>query len=132
MPTNWSGLYDGWYSTPYSTIGVANPFRRLRRVFGARASALKAKEIVRTFVTDDVGTTALWTHKRVAAQVGATSGEVASSLGGVRGTETVTDINRAITAGDETALLLEIDAVHTPSTWPTEKSGNSGGGKLGF
>jgi hypothetical protein len=131
MPA-WSGLYNSVHGVDYSLIGVANPFRRLRRVFGARASALKAKEIVRTFVTDDVGTTAAWTHKRVGAQTGAVSTEIASSLGGVRSVETVTDINRALTSADETALLLEIDAVHTPASWPTEKSGNSGGGKLGF
>lgn len=125
MPA-WSGLYDGVYATPYSTIGVPNTGRKLRRALKGM-TALKYKEILRTFVTDDVGTTALATHKRISAQ---TFGDM-STLGGVRVIDTVTDVNRAITAADETAILVDVDGVHTP-TFPTEKSGNSGGGKLGF
>lgn len=130
MPA-WQGGWTGVFGADHSLIGVANPMRRLRRAFGNRMSSLKARQLLRTFVTDDVGTTATKTHKRVAVQVAGTSGEIGASLGGIRGTETVTDINRAATAADETAILLELDALHTP-TYPTEKSGNSGGGKLGF
>lgn len=125
MPA-WSGLYDGVHNTPYSTIGTPNPSRRLSRSLRGMV-ALKMKEIVRTFVTDDVGTTALATHARIAA---GTPFDM-STMGGKRTVETVSDINRALTAADETALLVDIDGDHTP-TFPVEKSGNSGGGKLGF
>lgn len=125
MPA-WSGLYDGVYTTPYSTIGTPNTGRKLRRALKGM-TALKYKQILRTFITDDVGTVATKTHTRIAAQ------DVTdrASLGGKRVISTVTDINRAVTAGDETALLVDVDGVHTP-TFPVEKSGNSGGGKLGF
>lgn len=125
MPA-WSGLYDGVYSAPYSTIGKPNTGLKVRRALKG-LTALKYKQILRTFITDDVGTTATKTHARIAAQ----DNTDMSTLGGKRLTQTVTDINRAITAADETALLVDVDGVHTP-TFPVEKSGNSGGGKLGF
>lgn len=127
MPA-WSGLWNGVYQEPYSQIGTANQLRRLRRVWGNRMVSLKQRQILRTFVTDDVGTTATKTHTQVSAQDVNDIG----TLGGKRTITTITDINRAVTAADETALLKEIDAVHTPTTWPVEKSGNSGGGKQGF
>jgi len=119
MPA-WSGLWNGVYGADHSLIGTTNAGRRIRRALRG-VSSLKYKTLLRTFVTDDVGTTATKTHTRI----------VASDAGGVRQIETVTDVNRALTAADETAILKDVDGVHTP-TFPTEKSGNSGGGKLGF
>lgn len=124
MPA-WSGLYDSVHGVPYSTIGIPNPRRRLRRALKGMV-ALKAKTILRTFVTGDVGSAASKTHTRIHYP-----SLVNPSLGGLRSIETVTDISRNLDAADQTAFLLEIDGVHTP-TFPTEKSGNSGGGKLGF
>lgn len=124
MPA-WSGLYDGVHGVPYTTIGTANAYKRLRRAVRGRP-ALGFRKLLRTFITDDVGTTATQTHPRINAP-----NEVNPNLGGVRQIDTVTDINRAATAADETALLKEVDNSHTP-TFPTEGSGNSGGGKLGF
>lgn len=125
MPA-WSGLYNGVHGVDYSLIGVPSVMRRLRRAVRGMP-ALKQRQILRVFVTDDVGTTVTKTHTQVAAQ----DVNNLASLGGVRTIATVTDINRAATAADETALLKEIDGVHTP-TFPREASGNSGGGKLGF
>lgn len=124
MPA-WSGLYDSVHGVPYSTIGVVNPQRRLRRALKGLV-ALKTKRILRTFVTGDVGSTATQTHSRIHYP-----SLVNPSLGGKRSVETVTDINRALVAADQTSMLADIDGVHTP-TFPTERSGNSGGGKLGF
>lgn len=125
MPA-WSGLYDGIHMTPYTAIGVAQPQRRLRRAVRGLV-ALKLKKTLRTFITDDVGTTITATHSRVPAPAPFSPG----MNGGKITAEVVTDISRAATAADETALLLEVDNLHTP-TFPTERSGNSGGGKLGF
>lgn len=130
MPA-WSGLWNGVYQENYAQIGTAQQMRRLRKIFGNRMVSLKARELLRTMVTDDVGSTALATHTRITSQTGSTSYDVGATLGGKRLIETITDINRAVAAADETAILKELDAVHTP-TFPVEKSGNSGGGKQGF
>lgn len=127
MPA-WSGLWNHVYTDGHTLIGRREhaAYRRLSRSLRGM-TAVRAREIVRTFITDDVGTTALASHTRIAAPAPFNS----TAHGGVHGIETITDINRALVAADETALLLEIDADHTP-TFPTERSGNSGGGKLGF
>lgn len=127
MPA-WSGLWNHVYSEGHSLTGRTGnaAYRKLSRALRGMP-ALKFKEIVRTFVTDDVGTTALATHTRLTAPAPFN----ATAHGGVRSIETVTDINRVLVAADETELLREIDADHTPD-FPREKSGNSGGGKLGF
>lgn len=127
MPA-WSGFWNHVHSEGHSLIGRREyaAYRRLSRALRG-LTAVRAREIVRTFITDDVGSTALATHTRLAAPAPFD----ALAHGGVRSVETVTDINRALVAADETALLLELDADHTP-TFPVEKSGNSGGGKLGF
>ncbi len=128
MPA-WAGLWNGVYQEDHSLIGLTNPGRRLARAIGRqRQTARVYNELLRTLVTDDVGSTAASTITRAAAESGADPG---MSLGGVRSIETVAVINRAVTVDDETAILRDIDNDHTP-TFPTEKSGNSGGGKLGF
>lgn len=55
------------------------------------------------------------------------------NLGGKRAIETVTLINRNTTAADVSALKA-ITGVGTayPASYPADKSGNAGGGKLGF
>ena len=126
MPA-YSGLWDGVYNTPYPGTTIApNAQKRLRRALKGLGS-LAQQRIVRTFITGDVGSTATKTHTRVHGQLQTPN----PSLGGVRTLDTVTDINRALTADDQTTILAAIDNVHTP-TWPVELSGNSGGGKLGF
>lgn len=125
MPA-WSGLYNGVHGVDYSLIGTQNGSRRLGRAL-AGSEARKINKIVRGFVTGDTGTVVSGSHSRIVAYTPLTG-----YLGGVRQVETATDINRALTAADKTALLVDIDHVHTPAPFPTEKSGNSGGGKLGF
>lgn len=127
MPA-WSGFWDHVHSGGHSLIGRPNHAagRRLSRALRGM-TALKYKELLRTLVTDDVGSAAVATHTRIEAPAPFAS----MAHGGTRGIETITDINRNVEAADETAIVADIDAVNTP-TFPTEKSGNSGGGKLGF
>lgn len=122
----WSGLWNGVYQENHALIGVPSVRRRVGRALRGMSSKFY-NEIVRTFVTDDVGSAAAASHTRIAAQ---NPNDIGTS-GGVRTVETVTDISRNLAAADETKLLADIDNDHTP-TFPTEKSGNSGGGKLGF
>lgn len=123
MPA-WSGLWNGVHGDGHTLLAHSNPGKRLSRALRGM-TARKYKEILRTLVTDDVGTTAAASHSRLLHSTDS------RELGGVRSVETVTDVNRAVTAADETAIVADIDGDHTP-TFPTEKSGNSGGGKLGF
>ena len=125
MPA-WSGFWDSVHTGGHSLIGRKNAGRRLARAVRGLASKAQ-KELLRTLVTDDVGTAAAASHTRIAAMTPFNY----PTAGGVRTVETVTDISRDVEAADETSLLLDIDYNHTP-TFPVEKSGNSGGGKLGF
>jgi len=127
MPA-WSGLWNHVYTDGHSLTRRPHnsASRKLNRALrGLTAKAYK--EIVRTFVTDDVGSAAFASHTRVAAPAPFNS----TGHGGVHAIETINDINRNITAADETNLLGSVDGVHTP-TFPADKSGNGGGGKLGF
>lgn len=125
MPA-WSGLYDQIHGVPYSTIGIDNVNRRLRRALkGTSAKTRSFRKILRALNGAAVGGAALSTRTRIVAPAGA------MQEGGVRAIETVTEINRVTTVADQTAINLEIDGLDTP-TFPREASGNSGGGKLGF
>ena len=126
MPT-YSGLYNQIYGENYTGPTITpNALRRLRRAFKGLTS-LRNRQILRTLITNDVGTVATKSHVRLAAQ----DNTNIASLGGKRTVEVVSDINRAVTAADRTVQLTNLDNVHTP-VFPIEKSGNSGGGKLGF
>lgn len=129
MPA-WSGLWNDIYPEGYSGIRRTNnaASRKLSRALRGLV-ALKYKEIVRTFVTDDVGTTAFATHTRIPVQMIVNGAAV--GLGGKIYAEVVSDINRTLTAGDETELLKDVDGRVSP-TFVADKSGNGGGGKIGF
>jgi len=102
--TGWQGLYSREYTdlpTGYGSLSLNKwPQRnRIKRVVhreGFRAFT----ELFDTLVGAAAGGTALATHKRIAAEV-RTSGPQG---GGARTIETITDINRASTASDITAL----------------------------
>lgn len=126
MPA-WTGLWDGIYGQPYAQIDKPNPGFRLRRALKG-VTARKYKTILKVLVDGNVGDVATATHPRIQAGVQFDNG----TLGGKRVLETVTDVNRATVAADQTQIDSDILFAHTPNPFPTEKSGNSGGGKLGF
>ena len=76
------------------------------------------------------GGTATETYKRVSSPSGLTQSE---QFGGSRVIDTVTVINRATTASDETYIEAVQDRIYNaaPSTYPPDLSGNGGGGKAG-
>jgi hypothetical protein len=79
-------------------------------------------ELFDTLIGAAAGGTALATHKRISALPG-----VGAYDNGIRAVETVTDINRASTAADITALKEMVFAVSArPSTYPRDLSGNGG------
>lgn len=120
----WSGLWNGVYTDGHSLIGKSNVGKRLGRALKG-LSAAKYRAVLKTLVEGDVGDTAVASHTRLEAST------APMAYGGVRKLETVVDINRPTTNADVTAIVEDINKETTP-TFPTEKSGNSGGGKLGF
>jgi hypothetical protein len=119
MPA-WSGLFNGVHGEDHSLLvnetnlktKVTNAFRRL----GLR----KEKALLASLIGAAAGGTATLTRGRIEA---ITSDE---GLGGVRTVETVTDINRATTAADVTALkeVLAGRSVQ-PDSYDVELSGNN-------
>lgn len=110
----------------YSLLSGKMPRRdRIKRVVN-RDGFRTFTELFDTLIGAAVGGTALATHKRIAALPGASSGSGLPDSG-VRVVETITDINRATTNADITALKEMVFGVSSrPSTYPRDLSGNGG------
>lgn len=108
--------------------------RRMSIVLGPRA-ARPLRAVMRALNGAGVGATASASYKRVKAQNGITD---FFKTGGAVEIETVEQINRATTADDQAYInSLIFDNVPSekptiPGGYPTDASGNGGGGKLGF
>ena len=124
----YSGLWNGEYNEDYSLLVNKSPLqKRIARVF-RRGGLRTFQELALTLNGAAAGSTAAATHSRAEAERELGSPTV---NGGARTIETVTHVNRVTTAADKTA----IDAVlsqSTAPTYPTDASGNGGGGKLGL
>ena len=119
--TGWSGLYNDVNPGGYSLIYDKWPQRnRIRRVVN-REAFRAFTELFDTLIGAAAGGTAAATHKRVAGFTPDPAGPVG---GGLRTIETVTDINRATTADDITALKeMVFDVKTAPSSYPTNLAG---------
>jgi hypothetical protein len=84
---------------------------------------------LRSIVVSGVGTPAVATRERVK---GTQAYLDPSALGGLVQMELQTLINRNTTVADQNFILSVIDELTAPLVYPTDPSGNSGGGKLGF
>jgi hypothetical protein len=126
MPTTaWSGFYgDGIGSnSSYSILVNKNPRRNgIRRTMN-REGFRAITELFDTLLGAAAGDTAAATHSRVAAPADVSIG----AAGGTRTIDTITDINRASTAADITALKELTFGVTTRPTYPRDLSGNGGG-----
>lgn len=125
MPA-WSGLWNGVHGANHALIGArSNLQMRIAKLYareGARADA----NIIKALTGAAAGETAAETRKRVTATV-ATNGY---DQGGVRALETVNVINRATTAGDLAAVDAALDQKFAPTSYPADRSGMGGGGKI--
>lgn len=130
--TGYSGLWQttgdlSSYAMLFARSAQENRIALMSGTRGWRA----LREVLRTLVNENVGGTALDTYTRITAPNGLTD---ADELGGLRSVETVTTVNRATTATDRTYLnthIIDRHFIANPSSWPTDLSGNGGGGKLG-
>lgn len=125
MP-QWGGLWDNEHGATHSLlINQSSLRKRLSLIFRQRGNTV-LKELMLTLNGAVAGSTAQATHTRVQSKDG-----LNNDLGGKVTIETANRINRVTTAADKT----DIDSILTETripTYPVEKSGNSGGGKLGF
>ena len=131
MTLGYSGLWNGSHGEQHTplgnTVNVENIYRKLGTMFGEDASNENAKvrELLITLVGGAVTDTASTSRKRRTALQSLSD----NLQGGVVPIETVYDINRATVAGDATRLTAAL-AMSTKPTYPTDASGNGGGGKL--
>jgi hypothetical protein len=125
MPS-WAGGWDNMFGQPYALTGETGAAgRSLARLM--HATAQKDVGAVMTAL-DGVapGATALSTHAYVQARQ--TDG---LNFGGQVPIVQTQLINRATTAADVAQLNAIYKPTFAPTVYPVEKSGNSGGGKLG-
>ena len=128
----YSGLWNSVYNETYALTGRDSLRKHLMLILKKPGFDV-FDEILQTLITDSTpASTALVSRPQVAGDdlVGS---PIAN--GGVRTIETRTKINRAITAADKTDMLRILrdsttERVFAP-TYPTDLSGNGGGGKLG-
>ena len=128
--TGWNGLLSAMNLTPTSGTlidGQALLYKKIARAVN-RPSMRRARAIMRglsnsTNAAGSVGDTISSTYKRVSHSV----------IGGVQTIETVNALASA--ASTSTQQTEQNDNVYddktAPSTYPTEASGNGGGGQLG-
>jgi hypothetical protein len=122
--TAWSGLFDGFYGSPYVLQFPKNRSERSQvgLQFMKRGMA-KDKALVTALLGTAAGGTAASTWSRVKDQnIGPTD---IMKNGGIVALETVTDVNRATTAADVTELMAYMFN-YNPSL--TVKASSSGTG----
>ena len=124
---SFTGLWNGVYGTPYALTNSRNKLERDIALAFEKAGAQPLSAVAIALNGSAVGGTASRTRRRVLA-VRSLSGY---DLGGQRAIEAVTDINRATTAADETALDNIYNGVFALTSYPVDRSGNGGGGKVG-
>ena len=124
--TQFSGLFDHYHGTGHSFIQKGNTKRAMSQLL-RRPKNKALRELMTTLLGASAGATAADTVTRVAAH----DPDNVDTLGGVRSIETVTNVNHATTAADVTDIN---DKMFSPnnSVFVADKSGNGGGGKLGF
>ena len=128
MPA-WSGFWNQIYGQNYAlTTGRGNVRREFSQMFERSTGVTPYGRVIRQLVNGNVGGTATGSYNRVAVQ----NPQDGSTLGGKRGIEAKTTINRATTAQDITNISDDLDWNKFTPVWPRDKSGNGGGGKRGY
>lgn len=130
---SWSGLFDRQYGQPYAPLGTNNTKEfnatekaTLTRAFRGRGNRMLAA-VVQALTGAAVGGAASATYKQVAGDANPSS---PLTGGGVRTVSTSTDVGRVTTVADQTLVVTLLTATSAP-TYPVDRSGSGGGGKLG-
>lgn len=116
----------------YAMYGNRTAIERQIDHFLGQPGFKQYRRVMRALLGASVGGTATETVARVSAPAGLTQN---NQLGGARAIDTITIINRATTAADLTAMQAITDRTYnmapTIANYPTDPSGNGGGGKVG-
>lgn len=131
----WSGLYENEHGAEYALLvgtltGVKSPLTgRISRMLRKNRAGLRGlNAVMKALNGAAAGGAASATYSRVDAD----KEPADDGFGGVRTIETRTVLSRVTTSADETFIDDLLDRDSQPAAYPTEASGNSGGGKLGF
>ena len=120
MPA-WSGLYNGEHGENHSLLVNETSLKTKLTNVMRRLGVRKEKALLAALIGAATGGTASLSRTRIEATT-----DTGYKLGGKRTVETVSDINRATTAADVTALkdILGGRSVQ-PDSYNVEKSGNN-------
>lgn len=120
----WSGLYNDVHGEDYSLQHNVTPLRgRLARLMRQRGMFV-IRELIDELLGAAAGAnTALVQHTQKTAEQGQQSA--------VPTIAAKTLINRSTAAGDITSIEAILNTSFAPTTYPTDLSGNGGGGKGG-
>lgn len=128
--TFWQQIAPVGQGAAYALHGNRSSQERRIAIHLAKPGYRGMRRVIRTLLGAAVGAAATETHSRIVAPAGLTQ---AASFGGARQIESVTDVNRVTTAADLTYVQGVVDRVYNanPTSYPTDLSGNGGGGKEG-
>lgn len=121
---------NGEVGVPYAMRFARSSQERRASIALSRSGFRAYRAAMKALTGAAAGGTATDTY----AQVDAAGQGPTANPGGTRTVSTVTSINRATTAADETKIELQvIDGLFAqqPSSYPVDASGNGGGGKRG-
>lgn len=121
----WSGLFNGVYGINYPGVRASKAILQKLGIRLHGKAGRKEGAIIRQLIAGDVGGTATKTQGRLRYLNN-------DDLAGKRVVVAETLVNRATTAADQALLADKLVSNPRPSSYPTEKSGNSGGSKLGY
>ena len=123
---------NGEAGVPYAMRFSRSSHERRASIAMSRSGFRAVRRLILTLNGVAPGATATDTY----AQAGTNQqGPTAVGPGGVRNIDTITTVNRVTAAGDVTTItnrIIDGLFVQAPSSYPTDASGNGGGGKVRF
>lgn len=132
--TNYSGLWDGHYGSPYASLGVNTAEQNhgenmhLAKLLKARGNRPLAR-LMYTLMGVAAGQTASESVKRIPHATNPRTDPTA--FAGNRTPQSESIINRVTTSADQTLIRGLLTQEFAPASYPVDKSGNGGGSKLG-
>jgi hypothetical protein len=124
-----SGLWNNIWGADHSLTGSQQRQKRMISRIMEKPGNRKLRGLMLALNGAAAGGTAAVTHKQIAGPT-VTPAPV-GTMGGTRTIETVTDINRATTAADETNIDQIINDKFAPASYPSSRDGRSYGGMAG-
>ena len=121
-----SGLFDTIQPSGHTLLETEPLEKRVSKVF--RHEGLRElKELMITLTGIVDGSAALSQFSRIAPDntVGTAPGG-----GGQRTIDTIDAVNRNTTSADEVRIIAMLEEIFVPASYPTDPSGNGGGGQL--